>query len=241
MFPYPYRRCVSLRGSRRVTGASGVASGGAAGATNAVPPGRVIGPPRSMGHPLGPSPDKHRSVVDSWRRHILAGGADERDLDRLTHPSPKSASEMYTRTGIIWPRLCRAVRAIQIPHLESVCTPRVHPAGLRVVANGGNPPERQGEEEVLNKRRDRGIEPPRSASQHPSPVLKTGPGTSLGRPAAVRCSRAGTPGQGRYRGAFDGRSAAAGAAWSSPYGVRRSAVTSCGMARRRTRKYCMGE
>jgi hypothetical protein len=74
----------------------------------------------------------------------MAGGADEKDLDRLTHPSPKSASEMYTRTGH-WPRLCRAVLAIQIPHWESVYNVRVQGAGLRVVANGGNPSDRRGE------------------------------------------------------------------------------------------------
>ena len=44
-------------------------------------------------------------------------------------------------------------------------------------------------------RRDRGIEPPRSASRHPSPVLKTGPGTSLGRPAVDRCIDTSLPGQ----------------------------------------------
>jgi hypothetical protein len=125
--------------------------------------------------------------------------------------------------GVRVPTPCAHLRA---PHGGE----RPHPLGL-TRERGTN-----------ERRRDRGIEPPRSASRHPSPVLKTGPGTSLGRPAADRCIRAVRRGQGaRYLGAFDGRSPAAGAAWSSPQGASRSAESSWGMAWRSTRKYCIGE
>jgi hypothetical protein len=107
---------------------------------------------------MGRPHQRHHESRATFRSLALAGGADEKDLDRLTHPSPKTASEVYTRTGIIWPRLCRPSLAIQIPHRESVYTPRMHPAGLRVVAKEGNRPDGQGEEEVLYGRRDRGIE-----------------------------------------------------------------------------------
>jgi hypothetical protein len=52
--------------------------------------------------------------VSAYHRRATDAGADERDVDRLTHPSPKGASDLYTRTGVIWPRLCRAVEAIGI-------------------------------------------------------------------------------------------------------------------------------
>lgn len=63
---------------------------------------------------LGLSHQRHYESRSTFRSLALAGGADEKDLDRLTHPSPKGASEMYTRVGVIWPRLCRAVECIQI-------------------------------------------------------------------------------------------------------------------------------
>ena len=85
---------------------------------------------------LGMSHQRHYESRSTFRSLALAGGADEKDLDRLTHPSPKTASEMYTRTGIIWPRLCRAVLAIELPHRESVCPPHVPTSGLRMVVNG---------------------------------------------------------------------------------------------------------
>ena len=50
---------------------------------------------------------------------------------------------------------------------------------VRLLGGGGGNPEPAG----------RGIEPPNSASQHHSPVLKTGPGTSLGRSAAQGFTR----------------------------------------------------
>ena len=136
---------------------------------------------------LGKTHQRHDESRATFRSLDLARGADEKDLDRLTHPSPKTASGMYTRTGIIWPRLCRAVLAMEIPHRECVYNVPVQRTGLRMVANGVNPPEPPEDDPPSKGRRDRGIEPPRSAFQHPSPVLKTGPGTSLGRPAADRC------------------------------------------------------
>ncbi len=85
---------------------------------------------------LGRAHQRHYESRSTFRSLALAGGADEKDLDRLTHPSPKSASEMYTRTGIIWPRLCRAVLAIRLPDKESVCPPHVPTTSLRMVVNG---------------------------------------------------------------------------------------------------------
>ncbi len=148
---------------------------------------------------LGMSHQRHYESRSTFRSLALAGGADEKDLDRLTHPSPKTASDMYTRVGVIWPRLCRAVRAIEIPHRECVYNAHVQRTEIRLVANGPNPPEPQGGEGTPEWRQGRGIEPPWSASQHPTPVLKTGPGTSLGRPAAVPSMTCRRGGQGRNR------------------------------------------
>jgi hypothetical protein len=85
---------------------------------------------------MGRPHQRHYESRSTFRSLALAGGAYEKDLDRLTHPSPKTASEMYTRTGIIWPRWCRAVVAIDLPHRESVCPPHVPTSGLRMVVNG---------------------------------------------------------------------------------------------------------
>jgi hypothetical protein len=43
------------------------------------------------------------------------GGADPSDVARITHPSVRSAKDLYRREGRLWPRLCAAVRAIQLP------------------------------------------------------------------------------------------------------------------------------
>jgi len=37
---------------------------------------------------------------------------------------------------MIWPRLCRTVLTVEIPHRESVCPPHVPTIGLRMVVNG---------------------------------------------------------------------------------------------------------
>ena len=83
---------------------------------------------------LGVNHQRHYESRSTFRSLAMAGGADERDVDRLTHPSPKGASDLYTRTGMIWPRLCRAVECIAIPGPETVVT---HP-GTTVVTVGEN-------------------------------------------------------------------------------------------------------
>ncbi len=62
---------------------------------------------------------------------------------------------------------------------------RVHPP-IRTTAGRRKAQAARGLRSPRDQRQSRGIEPPDSASQHHPPVLKTGPGTSLGRPAAVR-------------------------------------------------------
>ena len=95
-------------------------------------------------------------------------------------------------------------------------------------------------------RQGKGIEPSSSASQHHSPVLKTGPGTSPGRPAAVRCTGGAARGSSRgpravQVGAFDGRAAAAAWPCSSPQMERTTVARSCGMAARGERNRSIGE
>jgi hypothetical protein len=43
------------------------------------------------------------------------GGADERDVKRITHPSPLEAFDSYERKRALWPRYCAAVLAIRLP------------------------------------------------------------------------------------------------------------------------------
>ena len=63
---------------------------------------------------LGMPHQRHYESRSTFRSLALAGGAARDDVDLLTHPSPRSASDVYTRVGVIWPRLCRAVRAIAL-------------------------------------------------------------------------------------------------------------------------------
>ncbi len=43
------------------------------------------------------------------------GGAAERDVKRITHPSPVEAFDSYQRKRALWPRYCSAVMAIRLP------------------------------------------------------------------------------------------------------------------------------
>jgi hypothetical protein len=63
-------------------------------------------------------------------------GAAREYLDLLTHPSPKEASDPYTRVGVIWPRPCRVVPAVQLPRPEDAYTRDVHPEPLRPKSGG---------------------------------------------------------------------------------------------------------
>ena len=57
----------------------------------------------------------HYETRSTFRSLALAGGAVRSDLDLSTHPSPKQASDLYTRLDVIWPALCRAVESIVLP------------------------------------------------------------------------------------------------------------------------------
>ena len=166
------------------------------------------------------------SLVDSL---AMAGGADERDVDRLTHPSPKGASDLYTRTGVIWPRLCRAVEAIEIErpaHGHTTGASVVTPPALRIAVGAGNPPEPQDDPPKgggAGKTAGQGNRTPQKRLSAPltgfEDRARHQPGTSRRRPVyprlTTRSSGGGPrdgPAAGRYRGAFEGRSPAAGAA-----------------------------
>ena len=200
---------------------------------------------------LGVAHQRHYESRSTFRSLAMAGGADERDVERLTHPSPKGASDLYTRTGMIWPRLCRAVECIRIERPmvtvgESVV---VTPPGLRLAVGAGNPTEPHDDPPKgggAGKTAGQGNRTPQKRLSAPltgfEDRARHQPGTSRRRPVyPCHLARSRERRGSCYRGAFEGRSAAAGAACSSPHGARRSAESSCGMARRRTRKYCMGE
>ena len=36
------------------------------------------------------------------------------DLDLITHPSPRAAKDLYSRTGMLWPLMCAAVRCVNV-------------------------------------------------------------------------------------------------------------------------------
>jgi len=58
---------------------------------------------------IGTAHQRHYESRSTFRSLALAGGAAREDVDLLTHLSPRSASDVYTRVGVIWPRLCQAV------------------------------------------------------------------------------------------------------------------------------------
>ena len=92
---------------------------------------------------LGVPLQRHDESRSTFRSRAMADGADERDVDRLTHPSPKGASDLYTRTGVIWPRLCRAVEAIRIErpaHGHTRGDRAVTPPALRLEVGACTPP-----------------------------------------------------------------------------------------------------
>ncbi|HET8540415.1 MAG TPA: hypothetical protein VFL83_11135 [Anaeromyxobacter sp.] len=74
---------------------------------------------------VGFARQRHYETRSSFRSLALAGGAIEKDIDRITHPSPKEAKDLYERRRLLWPRLCDVVTRIHIT------TPR--PERLRLV------------------------------------------------------------------------------------------------------------
>ncbi len=86
---------------------------------------RPEGGPRSNGYSYkGFRADLHRLGLREGRTHYetratfrslaIGGGAPLEALNLITHPSPREASELYTRIEQVWPAMCRAVQAVQL-------------------------------------------------------------------------------------------------------------------------------
>ncbi len=56
----------------------------------------------------------HYETRATFRSLAIAGGAPRGDLDLITHPSPREASDLYTRLEVVWPAMCRAVLAVKV-------------------------------------------------------------------------------------------------------------------------------
>ena len=63
---------------------------------------------------LGLAGQRHYETRSTFLSLAEAGGADVVTLRLLTHPSPKTAADLYRRMRLLWPRLCAAVEAIRI-------------------------------------------------------------------------------------------------------------------------------
>lgn len=63
---------------------------------------------------VGLAAQAHYESRATFRSLALGGGADLHAVDLITHPSPKQAKDLYERRRLIWPRLCEAVKCIQI-------------------------------------------------------------------------------------------------------------------------------
>jgi hypothetical protein len=86
---------------------------------------RAEGGSRPNGHTCkGFRADLHRLGLREGRTHhearatfriiAIGGGAPLEALNLITHPSPREASEPYTRLEQVWPAMCRAVLAVQL-------------------------------------------------------------------------------------------------------------------------------
>jgi hypothetical protein len=63
---------------------------------------------------LGLAHQRHYETRSTFINLAEAGGALAEDVHRLTHASLGEAKDLYRRIPQRWPRLCRAVRAVQI-------------------------------------------------------------------------------------------------------------------------------
>lgn len=63
---------------------------------------------------LGFPAQRHYESRATFLSLAEAGGADLATVRLLTHPSPKTAADLYRRLRLLWPRLCDAVRAIRV-------------------------------------------------------------------------------------------------------------------------------
>ncbi len=86
---------------------------------------------------LGLAHQRHYETRSTFINLAEAGGALPEDVHRLTHASIGEAKDLYRRVPQQWPRLCRAVRAIQIA-----------PPGEVSQSVSQPPPESTGEGEI---------------------------------------------------------------------------------------------
>ncbi len=68
----------------------------------------------------------HYETRATFRSLAIAGGAPRAELDLITHPSPRDASDLYTRLEVVWPAMCRAVLAVAVePRVDDSDAPKV--------------------------------------------------------------------------------------------------------------------
>jgi integrase len=63
---------------------------------------------------LGLARQRHYESRSTFLSLAEGGGADLATVRLLTHPSPKSAADLYRRQRILWPKLCESVRTIRV-------------------------------------------------------------------------------------------------------------------------------
>jgi hypothetical protein len=51
----------------------------------------------------------------TFRNLLLCAGAPEFIVNLMTHPSPKQASDFYTRLEMQWPAMCEAILRLNAP------------------------------------------------------------------------------------------------------------------------------
>ena len=83
----------------------------------------------------------HYETRSTFRSLALGGGAVERDVNRITHPSPREASDLYARLDEIWPVMCRAVECIRVAPKEG-SSPSSGEVAVRVADTGEVPVSR---------------------------------------------------------------------------------------------------
>ena len=63
---------------------------------------------------LGLRAQRHYETRSTFISLAEGGGADSGSIAILTHPSPRTAKDLYRRLRLLWPQLCRAVGAIAL-------------------------------------------------------------------------------------------------------------------------------
>lgn len=114
----------------------------------------------------------HCETRATFRSLALAGGAVREDLDLITHPSPRQASDLYTRLDEVRPLLCRAVECVQVAPRDEAVVPPAGRSQRGSQSPGETPAERRAEKGKAPRReasepsgsgshlaRDTGLEP----------------------------------------------------------------------------------